>query len=440
MTAPNNNLVNVQTYQMADMAWMLNEYVAMSLSNKMFENFQGKIGNLGTSVSFDLTPRYRTYNGLVVTQQQTTQRQQTLTVSQAANTSFGFTNQQLLYNVDEYIDKLKMAGAKELGNKIEADILKNFVSGVIVSDPTASNYGQKLTSSGPYRFYGDGVAPINSYGQLAQAIANFEDYGAATSNLVGVLPTVAIPAIVQNQQNNFTPATNDEIVKKWMVGEFSGCMWSKSNLLPTHVAGSIGNAGNPNNIMTVVSTNDATGANVTQITFTEPTSSTSATAIRSGDIFEFVDGVAGFDNMRFRQFIGHEVSSQKVQFVAIADSASTAGSVTVTLRTTSDAGLVWAQNANQNLNQPIQAGMKVKVIPTHKAGIIMSGDPLYLGMPRLPDEVPYPTANESDPDTGIAIRHYYGSMFGQNNRVYVRDAIWGSTLVPENCMRLVFPV
>ncbi len=192
--------------------------------------------------------------------------------------------------------------------------------------------------------------------------------------------------------------------------------------------------------MTVVSTNDPTGANVTTITFTEPTTGTDANAVKAGDLFQFNDGVSGKPNMRFLTFIGHKVSQQPVQFRAIADAASVAGSITVQIQTINGVGLVWAQNQNQNLNNTITAGMTVTPVPTHRAGCLMSGDQFYLAMPRLPDESPFTTSNMTDPDSGASIRHYFGSQFGMNNRAYVRDSIWGSTLVAENSMRYIFPM
>ena len=99
-----------------------------------------------------------------------------------------------------------------------------------------------------------------------------------------------------------------------------------------------------------------------------------------------------------------------------------------------------AQNQNQNINQTIQAGMKVTVLPSRKAGVLMSGDQFYLAMPQLPDQSPFVTSNMMDKDSGASIRHYFGTQFGQNVRSYVRDSIWGSTMVSENSLQLVFPM
>lgn len=440
MATPVNVLQTVQTYQKAELAWLLNTFCGISLSNKKFKNFNDLTANLGDTVTFDTTPRYISYAGLQITEQPSSQRVQSLICSQAANVAAAYTDQQFIFNVRDYMDRFGMAAVKELGSLIESDILKNFVSGVIVNDPQNASFASAQTATGPFRFYGDGVTPINSFTQLAQAVANFVDFGAATHKMLGILPVANIPAIVGTGLNQFAMTRNNEIAMSWELGRFSNTDWYESNLLPVHVSGTIGNTAAPNNVMTVVSTNDPTGANVTQITFTEPTSGTDANAIKAGDLFQFNDGVSGKPNMRFLTFIGHKASSQPVQFRATADAATVAGSVTVTLQTINSVGLVWAQNQNQNLNNAITAGMTVTPIPSHRAGCLMSGDQFYLAMPRLPDESPFTTSMMTDPDSGASIRHYFGSQFGLNNRAYVRDAIWGSTLVAENSMRLIFPL
>ena len=439
-TTPVNVLQTVQTYQKAELAWLLNSFCGISLANKKFKDFNDLTANLGDTVTFDTTPRYVSYAGLVITEQPSVQRVQSLVCSQAANVSAAYTDQQFIFNVRDYMDRFGMSAMKELGSIIEADILRNFVSGVRVNDPQNANFGALQIHSGPFRFYGDGVTPINSFTQLAQSVANFEDFGAATHKMLGILPVANIPAIVGTGLNQFAMTRNNEIAMSWELGRFANTDWYESNLLPLHVSGTIGNTAAPNNIMTVVSTNDPTGVNVTSITFTEPTSGTDVNAIKAGDLFQFNDGVSGKPNMRFLTFIGHQPTSQPVQFRAIADAASVSGTVTVQIETISGIGLVWAQNQNQNLNNAIQAGMTVTPVPSHRAGVLMSGDQFYMAMPRLPDESPFTTVNMVDADSGAAIRHYFGSQFGMNNRAYVRDSVWGSTLVSENSMRYCFPL
>ena len=439
-TLPINVLQTVQTYQKADLAWLLNSFVMISKSNKKFKNFNDLTANLGDTVTFDTTLRYRQYAGLVITEQPSVQRVQNLPCTQAFNISAAYTDQQFIFNVREYMDRFGMAAMKTLGTAVEQDILKNFTSSVTINDPQNPNVGTMQVHSGPFRFYGDGVNPINSYTQLAQAVANFTDFGVADHDMMAVLPVANIPAIIGTGLNQFAVNRNNEIAMDWELGPFAGCTWYESNLLPLHVSGTIGNAAAPNNVMTVVSTNDPTGANVTQITFTEPTSGTDANAIKAGDLFQFNDGVSGKPNMRFLSFIGYAPTQQPVQFRATADAATSAGTVTVSIETINGVGLVWAANQNQNVNNTIVAGMTVTPLPSHRAGCLMSGNQFYLAMPRLPDQSPFTTSIMTDEESGASIRHYFGVQFGENNRSYVRDEIHGSTLVAENAMRLIFPL
>jgi hypothetical protein len=247
---------------------------------------------------------------------------------------------------------------------------------------------------------------------------------------------VSVPAIVNSGLNQFVLKRNEEIANSWWLGDFSEASFYQSNLLPIHVAGTVGNA-NPATPLTVVSTNDPTGANITQITFSGATA-TDANAIKAGDLFQFQDGVTGQPDLRYLTFIGHTPSAQPVQFRATADAASDGGgNVVVNI---APALVSTNGSANQNITSNIVAGMQVKVVPSHRAGLVVGGRALFLAMPRLPEETPFPTAADHDPDTGVSLRYYYGSLFGQNQRGFVHDCIWGSTLVPEYSMRICFPL
>lgn len=434
MAVPNNQFQNVATYQKAELAWMLNQFWAIGYSNKKFQNFDSMTANLGDTVTFDLAPRASTINGLIISTQQSVQRVQSLTCSQAANTSSAYTAQQFIFNADDYMDRFGKSRITELSNKIEKDVLLNIISSVRVSNPEDPRFGQIMDpASGPYRYFGDGTTPINSYTQLAQAVADFQEFGSATENLCSVLPMRVIPQIIGTGLTQFAPDRNNDIAYTWNLGEFSGCDWSKSNLLPVFHSG---NVGNNNTTLTLVSTNDPTGANVTQLTFSGATA-LDPNAIVIGDMFTFQDGVSGQSDLRFLTFIGHSETSLKVQFrattAAVADGS---GNVTFNIYP----ALSSTPGINQNINHSLNSGMQVKALPSHRAGLLMSGNPLYLAMPQLPDEPPFPTVTTMDPDSGASIRHYWGSQFGKNNRSYVWDSIWGSTLVAENSLRFIFPL
>lgn len=439
MTFPTNVLQQVATYQRGGLAWLLNSYAFIERSNKKFQNFENEIANLGSSITFDLPPRLITSNTLVANFQAATQRVQTLSVNQSANTSYSFTNQERIFNVDKqgdsYLPQFVKSAVANLGSIIERDIARNAISGVINSNTSSPGFGTANVTSGPYRFYGNGFTAINSYGQLAQMIANFKDYGAVDEDIEVFLPMVDVPAIVNSGLNQFAIRRNDDIAMSWEIGEFGTppVKYYQSNLLPIQYSG---NTGNLQQVLTLVSVNDPTGQNVTQMTFSGASAS-DANAVKAGDLFQFQDGVSGQTNIRFLTFIGYTPSQQPVQFRATTDAASTAGgNVTVNITP----ALSWVAGPNQNLSVPLNPGMRILGLPNHRAGLVVGGRALFLAMPRLPDQPPFATASEYDMESAASLRLTYGAIFGQNQLGFVHDAVWDSVCVPEYTMRIIFPM
>jgi hypothetical protein len=412
MAVPNNILQQVQTYQLSNLAYLQNLNCFVATANTRFKNFETETANLGDTVTFDLPPRFTVAQSLVATFQSADQRVENLTVQNAINVSYAFTAQQFIFNVEDYMEQFGKAAVMEMSAAIESDIATVAVTST-------------------YRFYGDGITPINSYGQLAAALAMFRNYGAAKDNTKFYLSDIAQSAIVNTGLNQFVPRRNDEAANSWDVGNFDRAEFYVSNLLPVHTAGTVGEDGT---VLTVVSvTTDSNGA---VIAMTLSGAGTDANAMKQYDKGQFNDGVSGFPNLRYLTFIGHKVSSNPVQFQVTADAASSGGDVTISITPPLQA----TSGNTQNLNFAIQAGMQITFLPSHRGGLITAGNPLFLGMPMLPEEVPFPTGNEVDPDTGVSLRMYYGSLFGQNQRGMIHDAIWGKTLVPEYSMSVIFPL
>lgn len=432
MAVPTNILQQVQTYQRSSLAYLLNLTCFVSTANTKFKDFEKITANLGSSVGFDLPPRFTTAQGLVATFQPSVQRVQVLTVDQSANTSFAFTAQERIFNVDKDVENYMVEFGKsamhELANQIEANIAANAASAVVNPSTGLAN-----SASGPFRFFGDGVTAINSYQQLAQMIANFKNFGAVHDGIKVYLSDLQIPAIVGTGLNQFAPNRNNDIAMSWEVGKFGTppVEYYQSNLLPIHVSGTLGVAGTT---LTVVSTNDPTGAAISQITFSG--AGTDANAVFAADLMQFQDGVSGQPNMRYLTFVGHSPSGQPVQVRATAAAASSGGNVTISITPTLQA----TAGANQNINNNIVAGMQVKILPSHRAGVVVGGNALFMAMPRLPEQDPFATANEYDKDTGVSLRMTYGSTFGQNQTGTIYDCVWGSVLVPEYSMRIALPL
>lgn len=431
---PNNILQQVQTYQRSNLGLLLNLCCHISTANTRFKDFNNVQANLGSVVTFDLPPRFRTTAGLVASFEQAAQRVQSLACDQSNNTSFAVTSQQRIFNLEkgeeDYTRVFGKSAIADLANVVEANIALNWISGV-----TSQVDGTLNTFSGPYRFYGNGYTSISSYQQLAEAIMYFKNYGSVAEGIKFYLPDTIIPSIVGSGLNQFVPKRNDDIAMSWEVGDFGTPLvhYYQSNLLPIHVSGNTGVNGQT---LTVVSVNDPTGQNVTQITASGATPNDQY-AVFSGDLMQFADGVSGKPNMRYLTFIGYSVSANPVQ-IRITSNAASDGSGNVVLNITP--ALNWAGGQNQNLNNPIQPGMQLTTYPSHRAGGIIGGDALYVAMPQLPEQSPYATANEYDPETGASLRLTYGSLFGQNQTGMIYDETHGSVIVPEYSMRLMVPL
>lgn len=434
MAIPSNALVAVQTFQPAELDFLVNACPLARNANPKFKDFQNRTANLGDTVGIWIPPDSIAADGLVASFQASAQVEHTLKCDQAANAARAFTNQQYVFNLDanDYIQQFGKADTLAVGTKIEISLGKNADSSVPVM--TINSNGQSVptgalhTESGPYRFYGDGVSPINSYQQLEQAFIDWTQLGEGAITKV-FLPSKAVPAIIGTGLNQFVPNRNDKSAMSWELGEFGGVDYIRSNLLPKHVSGTIGNSAALNNLLTVVSINAAG----TEIVATTPVT-TDSSAILSGDLGKFID-VAGEEDIRYLTKYGKAVSSEPVQIRMTANSPSSGGNITIQIYP----ALISTPGATQNINTPVSAGMQIQIMPSHRCGLLINSNAFYLAMPMLPDEVPFPTESKNDEETGLSLRMYYGSKYGENFRGMVTDAIWGSTIIPDRSMRLLFP-
>lgn len=438
-----NILRQVQTYQRSSLGLLQNLCCLLSTANTKFKDFSKIEANLGDTVTFDTPPRATTSAGLVASWQPAKQLVEPLVCDQAFNASFTVTSQQRIFNLekgeDEYIEVFGKSFLTELANNVEINLALNAISAVPVmmvdSNGQSVPTGELHTESGPFRFFLDGQTQLTSYNQLADIIMRFKNFGSVSHGIKVYLPDSVVPAVVGSGLNQFAPQRNDKDAMSWEIGEFGTprVKYYQSNLLPTHFAGL---AGDDAITLTLVGTNDPTGQNVTQLTFSGAPADTDF-VIRKGDMFQFNDGVVGFSNLRYLTYIGHAISIVKVQNRAINDARSTAsGQVTIDLAWP----LNWAGGQEVNLNQPLQAGMQISVVPSHKAGLIVGGDAFFVAMPKLPLQRPYDSSNESDPETGASVRLTYGSVFGQNQMGMIYDEIHGSHIVKQYSGRIIIPL
>jgi hypothetical protein len=419
MPAPaDNNFRQVETYQRSALAYLLNLMCFVNNANTKFKSFNRLSANLGSTVTYDKPDRCIAEDGLVANFQATEDRVGVLTCAESAHVGRAFTNEQFIFNAREYMDKYGRGSMVELANKVETSVAS-------------------VIPGNTYRYYGDGITHINTFLQLAQMLAAFRNYGAPQLDTKGFLSDISVPAIVDDGTKKFVPNRNEKLALSWKLGGFSRAEWFESNLLPTHIAGSVGNAPetDPLHLLTVTSVVTDPDGGISAIVASSPTA-TDAGAIKKDDLLSFQDKPLVTPIVRYRTWVGHAPSENPVQIRATADAGIATNSITIPIYPK----LYSAVGPDQNITTPIIAGMTLRALPSHRCGLLMAGQPLYVAMPPLPDESPFPTANATDPDSNVSIRMYHGSEFGQNKRGMVHDCLWGKSLEAEYAMRIVFPL
>lgn len=431
-----NVLQDVQTYQASGLALLQNMCVHVKTANSKFKDFQKMVGNLGDTITFDLPLRFTSTQGLVASFQGVDQRKLQLVADQSNNVAISVTNPELVFNLEngpeDFMAYAGQSALADLASKVDSSIAKNWDSSTMNQETGALN-----TFSGPYRFFGNGSDPISSYQQIGRMIMLFKNYGFSHEGLKLYFPDTIIPDIIGTGFNQFVPEKNNENVNSWELGRWkpqAADIYS-SNLMPIHESG---NTGVDGDVLTVVSVNDPTGQNVTQIVVSGATGSggTDANAVKSGDIFQIKDGVSGHPNMRYLTFTGYLPSANPVQFRVTADAASAGGNVTLTITP----ALNWAGGNTKNLQHPIAVGMQILSFPSHRCGGVLGNNAMYVGMPRLPNDDPYATSNEVDAYSGVSIKLAYGAIPFQNQRGFQYSEVHGSVIVPEQSMRMVVPL
>lgn len=427
MALPTNYLVKVATYVDAGLGALDNMNSLIPTLNTTLLNFQNRTAQLGDEVIIKLPVRYRAANGLVVKFQPTDQREHRLKVEQAKHVGFAFTEQEFLFNAKQFMDDYGMSATRVISDTIESNVFLNAVSKVphmtIDQNGDSIPTGTYKTENGPFRFYGNGLVDINTTTQLAEADAFFHEYGAAPGRTKVYVPNMAVPAIIGSMQNQFVPGRNEKVANSWELGSFSGMDFYRGNMLPKHTAGVLGDT---HATLTVVSISDD-GKSLTC-----SGAGTHSKAARMSDLAQF-EKSAGINFVRFADYGD---SQSPVQFRILEDADSSGDLVTLSVFPPL---LSNTSSTSQNLSAPIVAGMKLKIMPSHKVGLIVGGNAFYLAMPRLSEVINGISSVKVSTKTQVALRHYYSDVPFMNTKGYVVDCIFDSMLHPDYCMRLLFP-
>ena len=449
MAVPNSTFQNVTLYEKSQLGYLCNLSALFLTENRLlnteFQYFNRDFrGNLGDTISFERKLRSRSQNSLIANEQGIEQLKQTLSVVNQISADFTYDDPSTIFNIQpgDILPESERSRLAEMATNLETYIYTEFSADAVVFNANSANNGQLVNpASGPYRFFANGWAPgqasipvWNNITQLSKAQVAFKNYGYAPENPVIIMPDISQPDIVASALNQFVMNRNEDWGNTYQVGAYAGFKVFISSLLNTHISGNVGNSGS---ILTVVSTNETNGV-ITEITFSGANPN-DPNAIRISDKFQFYM-TNGF---RFLRYVGHDLTILPVQVRSTANVTSTAGGL-VTVPIFPALNFNTSDQA-QNIPFNILAGLQAGVLPDHMAGIVMSGNPLFWANPRLNDKSPWTTRmitpNLDGEDLAVLeLRHYYGSQqIGVNKNSSILDGIWGTTLVPENCMMLAFP-
>lgn len=420
---PSNGLVQVQTYNPANLA-MLNNYLLTSrLANWKFKNFNTtEVQNKGDTVLVELPLRTYAYTaGLDWTgqAQPVNQRQMSLTVTNSVVIPLAVTAQQYIFNgIEDYMRRQASSIVTEIASEVDFNVLS-------------------IGETAPYRFFTGNIDqtdpsvinPLNSATQVYQMLAQDRTFGSTKERLKVVMQDIMYPAIVSSLFQQFVPNRNDKWEAEYMMGSSANADFYQSNLLTTHIAGTVGQS---NTELTVVSISpDGTQLTLSGAAINDPD------AIALNDSLFILDDSA-YSPRRLLTFSGHKTSVNPVQVRATAPAASDgSGNVIVNIF---PALVSTANTATRNVNLPIVAGLKVKALGNHRCGFVIAENALFAAMPRLPDKSPFATSIETDPDVGLSMRMYYGTGLEDNFYGFVHDGLYGWNIAPEYIMKIAIPV
>jgi hypothetical protein len=441
-----NTLVAVETYNVSGLEPLKNSKAFIYNSNMRFKDFNtttlnhdsrsygagiginsNQLANRGPSFTYDLPPRavavqnFGSLNATAIANS-LVQYKRTVTVNRSAITNYSWSDNEFVLNLTDYMPKFITPAINGIGSIVEKDVATT-----------------ALTNT--YRLYGDGTTAINSFQQIATAAAKYRNFGSTGNRLHLYLPSVIVPSIIEQGLGQFVINRNEDISKDWFFGSFAGIDIFTSDVLPV------------SNVPALTAGATLTLVSSTYVSFDQSTLTFNVTGsgsydnvtnfLQPGQIIKFGDnvGVGNGNVLRFLTFQDYTQSASAVTCNVTAN-ASTNGSAQITV--TVSPGLLFdtgtpAVNQDANLNQPLVANMVASVVPSHVCAVMTDPDAIMLATPRLNNLSPFHSSSITDPDTGLSLRTYYGSVFQQGSTSLVNDVLYGFDGTPQYMMRLAIP-
>jgi hypothetical protein len=429
-----NNLVQVEAYA-NELSPYLNAYLTYGdLADKAFEGWN-QPGNRGDTVLYRNPTLFSLNNSLSFDQVNDgmfTEQFGALTIDTEASIPVQMTDQEIqTYHLDELMDQFGISAMKTL----------------------AGNVDQQLAITaclGGYRWVGDinaGPTSLLDQQQLRVGITQFRNFGGYDTAYC-VLPDIATTRILNTGLQEFTPVTNDASVKDWELGSIRGSIRTKiyqSQLNPIHISGTLSEAGE------VIITNVASSTYILPgTTNVVPASEITISAANGLTVVENDLGDIGTqtgaqpfnreDAIKFLRPQDKTICDINPQF-KVVEGGTVAGQ-TLTFKVIPELKFdPTEKDPLRNLNRAIvPATDKLRIVKSHKCGVIWLGNAFKFAAPKLPTRSPYDSGVKVDQDTKIAYRVYHGAVFNTATSFMVHDLRYGKSMEPAYAARMIFPL
>lgn len=451
--ATDNQLFQVSTLQETATGILQDTTPQLSpaISNWKFEGYQNWPAQRGPTINFKKPSKARTYREYPT---QSTpidpieERIQPLTVNLVTTTSFAFEPlESTFFDYKQIAQQHLRTCALAIGTDAAMDV-------------------NKIIESSTYRFYSPGISytsstpvitRLGSTGSYMDMMAEFRSYGFVPDKAVFLCDFKTSSALCNQALTLFTVNRNDSVVKSWELPMLNNTSLYQTNILQPHISGAIGDAvssGNPVLLQVQTVTTQSDGG-VSQITFQPVTGNfpVSTTGAKANDVFQFVD-VSGAPKVRFLTFNSFVGTDLPVQCRVTQDAASTATAITLNFSPAlyfNDGSVSGYDRLKDNITAKIVAGMQVQIMPSHRVGLVMSGQPIYIAAPKIPTtanlfvqqgvNINYNmSANSMDQETGVSILLQAGTRFPSTTMEWFATMQYGVTAIPEQMMRVLLPL
>ena len=437
-----NSLVDVEGYITDEGLPFLENRLGLCLTcNSDYRSWgpAEKWGTRGQTFSKKLPTRSRVKTGITFDQQAVgegdfTERRLAITADQEKLRDYQYTNiQEALYDRKGLLAYNNRSDLIELATEMEKYV------------------AQQMAFTG-YRAFGDFAVQsgqMQTVGEVTDAVATFQAFGYG-AEIYYTAPLKAAAKIAQSALQQFVLDRNNRVARRGEMGELGGVedtVFMKSNVLPTHTAGTASlnaaNLGTGFQIDSVTPTapSNAVGGNPNGTTSIDLSGMTPGETIVANDIVDI--GFLSTDPLRMLTYTGYVQSPQTVQGrVVTGGTVDGSGDLTIVI----EPALIYdATNTdvNANLNRDIVTGGSgdtLRVAKSHIAAPVYIGQYGFFVCPPLPKLENHASASVESPN-GISLRMYYGDgIIGTATKWVVHDVLYGFKGAGEAFGRILYPI